>query len=441
MKFSEKIRRTFIVVLLITLVASGITSSLVFNRSLNSFLLSQRKKEFNQISKEIEQVVQNQESLTDYSLDSYAKNKGINITFYISENNYMKKYIGINEDRNNGLNLVAEKYPLLNQNDQNIGYLEISYIEDIFEYDQSTRDFYINMVRNYSIIFIIALLLAYIVTIYINKSLSDSIVDIKEKTKKIRDKHYDLKPIKYDIYELDELSDDIRYLAKSLSLQEQYRSDYARDIAHELRTPITNLLLHLEGIQDEIIEADKSTIELLLSEVKRINVMIDNLEISFNKSEDITTLNLEELDITKLVDNVANSFIPLMNEKNINLDKKYEKSIIYNTDKNKMTQILSNIISNAIKAVDINGKISLSIDNFQNRIVIIITDNGIGMSQKEVEQIFDRFYRVDSVRNTKINGHGLGLSITKNFLDLLGYNITVNSTPNIGSEFIITMNK
>ena len=223
-------------------------------------------------------------------------------------------------------------------------------------------------------------------------------------------------------------------------MQEQYRSDYARDIAHELRTPITNLLLHLEGIHDEIIEADKDTIDLLLSEVKRINIMIDNLETSFNKSEEIMTLDIEEIDLSELVTTVSSSFLPLMNEKNIKLEKHYEDNNMIETDKNKMTQILMNIISNAIKAIEDEGLIEISIDSFSNRYVIRISDNGIGMDDDEISQIFDRFYRVDNVRNTKVSGHGLGLSITKNFLDLLGYNISVNSTPKKGSEFIITIN-
>lgn len=441
MRFSERIKRSFIVVLVILLLATGISSSILFNNSLNNFLINQRRKEFNQIAKDIQKLVRSKDTLTDYSLENYAKNKNINITYFLKrDKEYFRHYIGINAEKNNNINLVSEKYILVNDEEKEIGYLKISYVEDVFEYDQSSKEFYTNMIRNYAFIFILTLILAYWATIYINKSLNNSIVDIKEKTKKIRNKNYNLTPVKYNIYELDELSDDINFLAKSLNMQEQYRSDYARDIAHELRTPITNLLLHLEGIHDEIIEADKTTIDLLLSEVKRINVMIDNLETSFNKTEELVSINIEEINLSDLVTNVSNSFLPLMNEKNIKLEKHYNDNIIIETDKNKMTQILINIISNAIKAIEHNGLIEISIESFSNRHVIRISDNGIGMDTDEISQIFDRFYRVDNVRNTKVSGHGLGLSITKNFIDLLGYNISVNSTPKKGSEFIITIN-
>lgn len=441
MRFSERIKRSFIVLLVILLLATGISSSILFNNSLNNFLINQRRKEFNQIAKDIQKLVRSKDTLTDYSLENYAKNKNINITYFLKrDKEYFRHYIGINAEKNNNINLVSEKYILVNDEEKEIGYLKISYVEDVFEYDQSSKEFYTNMIRNYAFIFILTLILAYWATIYINKSLNNSIVDIKEKTKKIRNKNYNLTPVKYNIYELDELSDDINFLAKSLNMQEQYRSDYARDIAHELRTPITNLLLHLEGIHDEIIEADKTTIDLLLSEVKRINVMIDNLETSFNKTEELVSINIEEINLSDLVTNVSNSFLPLMNEKNIKLEKHYNDNIIIETDKNKMTQILINIISNAIKAIEYNGLIEISIESFSNRHVIRISDNGIGMDTDEISQIFDRFYRVDNVRNTKVSGHGLGLSITKNFIDLLGYNISVNSTPKKGSEFIITIN-
>lgn len=442
MKLSQRLNRTFILLLILVISSSALTSIFTFSNSLMNYIHRQREIQFTNISSDLVNIARRENGLSNILLKNYVAENNILLKYYNNENQLISEFNGIeNFLKYNEKSFATKRYALRDLENNNIGYLEISYIDNVYEYDESIKHFQIEIIQKYALIFIVSMIITSILIILFSKTVTDPITKIQDQTNQIRKRNYVNINKQFNVYELDQLSSNINYLSNTLRMQENYRADYARDIAHELRTPMTNLLLHLEGIRDDIIEPNEETINLLISEIKRLNSMIDNLEISFNNSEEMSKLDLEDIKLTELIENVASSFSPLMDEKNIKLIQKYDKDVIINTDKTKLTQILSNILSNAIKAVntDGTGEISIIHKSFKNREVIRISDNGIGISKHDIEHIFDRFYRVDSARNTKAGGHGLGLSITKNYIDLLNYNITVSSTEGEGTEFVITI--
>lgn len=440
MKLSSKLNKYFIILLVITIFVSAITSIFIFGNSFERFANIERKQKFDLLSEDLNHITQLEDGLNPSILQRYADTEEIYIKVYNYDRILLFEHDGINPaTRNKNVKFLNAKYNLVNELNIPIGYLEIEYADNIFEYDENIYLFRREMIRNFTIIFIILMVVGSICILFVSKMITEPITYIKNQANQIRSRNYNIKRKEFDIYELDELSTDISYLATSLSLQEKFRSDYAHDIAHELRTPVTNLMLHLDGIKDEIIQPDKPTIDLLLSEIKRLSSMIDNLESTFNSSNSITELELTKIDIKNLLETISASFLPLMHENNIELETNFVDNIIIETDVNKLKQIISNILSNAIKAIENGGKIKLTHRNFKNRDVISIEDNGIGISKDNLEHIFERFYRVDNVRNTKVSGHGLGLSIAKTYIDLLGYNLSVNSELGKGTEFIITI--
>lgn len=440
MKLSSKLSKGIIILLLVVILISMISTIYLFNNSLKRFVEIERKNLFDQITSDLEDFSRN-EQLSPLILENYSINEELLIKYYDINGNLLYEFNGLSKNKNySNDELVTLKIDLLNPYGINIGVLTIQYLENIFEYDESIKDFQVEIFRNYTFIFLLSLAIGSLFVIILSKRVTGPINDIKNITNQLRLKKYNIEEKNYDIYELDELNSNIKFLADTLKNQDKVRVDYAKDISHELRTPLTNLLLHLEGIKDEVIEADEQTINLLLDETKRLNKMIDNLESSFINNEKILELNINKVNLNELLKNIANSFIPKFNEKNIDFNLELDSVTTINTDANKLTQIISNLITNAIKAVNKNGKIILKHKSFKNREVISVTDNGIGIKKEDIEHIFDRFYRVDNVRNTKVSGHGLGLSITKTYIDLLGYNISVNSDLGKGSEFIITIN-
>lgn len=440
MKLSSKLNRGMIILLILIILASLFTSLYVLKSSFGTFIQIERDKSFEQISSDLKRFAQSESGLNPLILENYAQNEKLLIELYTNKNQLISRYDGIgNLDKYNKKDLLEIKIDLLDQYGSPIGYLKINYIADIFSYDEGLTNFQKEIVRNHTLIFVVFLLLGSIFVLLYSKIITDPITDIKRKTRELRKGNFNLKETNYNVFELDELSTDINFLAKTLSQQESRRMDYAHDIAHELRTPITNLLLHLEGIKDKVIDADEQTINTLLTETRRLSMMIDKLEDSFNQNNESEEIKLEKIELESLIEDITNSFIPLIKEKDIHFTQVLGSKSYIETDPTKLKQILSNLISNAIKAVDYGGNINISHDKLVNRDIIIIRDNGVGMDQESLSHIFDRFYRVDSARNREVGGHGLGLAISKSYADLLGYNIGVNSEPGKGSEFILTI--
>lgn len=440
MKLSQKLNRTFIFILILLIFASAFTAIFTFNNSLFNFIQTQRQKEFDTISKDIVKIVELESGISNVLLENYVAENNISIKYYNNDDKLISQFNGIKNYKDYSENSFAtQKFILKDSLGNKVGYLVISYIDNIYEYDNSIKEFRKEIIEKYAIIFIVTMIITTVLIVIFSRSVTNPITEIQAQTKKIRQGDFEKSGHRYNIYELDQLSADIDYLSTTLEMQDNFRSDYARDIAHELRTPMTNLLLHLEGIRDEIIEADEDTINLLISEIQRLNRMIDDLEVSFNNTKENSKLNLEKASLNEILTNVTSSFAPLIDEKNIKLIKSFDKDNIIETDKMKLTQIFSNILSNAIKAVDENGEISIIHKSYKNRDVIRISDNGVGMNKENMKHIFERFYRIDDARNTKQSGSGLGLAITKNYADLLNYRISVSSNEGEGTEFVITI--
>lgn len=441
MKLSNRILYYFIIAISIVIIISVITSSLAFKTSLESYLESTVNEEFQSIAEEISIIYSRRQMLKSEDLAYYANDKSINIRVLNNDKKVLAEFIGIAETDYPNKTLIKQNFNVKDSQDNTKAIIEISYLEDLTLYNNSITNFLDTMVRSYAIIIIISILLGVLLMIYFSRKIVKPISEMNEFTKNLKKGEYGRLENKYNTYEIDELSTNLNYLADTLSLEEENRLNYAQDIAHELRTPITNILLHLEGIRDDVIEADRDTITMLIDEVNRLNGMINHLHLSFRSTDDANKLVFEDIEINETISNITASFKPKFDEKNIELSLDLPNEIHHKLDKEKFIQVINNLLSNAIKAVDDGGKIAIKTNEYKNRIVISVKDNGIGIDKKDLDNIFERFYRVDSDRNRKTGGSGLGLAITKGFIEMQGGNITVNSTKNKGSEFIITFPK
>ena len=438
MKLSNKILQYFAIAIIIVLLVTGISTSIAFRSALSSYLSANVEEEFNNKANELSSLYSVKNSINSSQLAQYAKNQKINIRLFDINKELVAEFYGINNVENNQNKLLSKNFDLEDVNGNKLGIIELSYLENLYLYNNSITMFYRSLTTTYAIIIVLAILSALLMMSYFSSKLVKPISEMNNFTQEIKKGNYTSIKDDYNIYEIDELSRNLNYLSNTLSLQENHRLSYAQDIAHELRTPLTNLLLHLEGIRDEIIQADPKTIELLISEVNRLNKMVNNLHLSFDKRNETGELKMENANISSILDQTISSFKPKLDEKNITLSKAYKENINLQIDIDKFSQVINNLISNAIKAVENNGQIKIKIDQYPNRTVLSIADNGIGISEKDIKHIFERFFRVDSARNRTTGGHGLGLAIVKSNIELMGGNITVNSKENRGTEFIIT---
>ena len=441
MKLWNKLLIYFYIVIIFVLGLTAILNSLTFQKTIDEYLASQVESKFEELTKNISILYAISPNVTSDDLAFHFSGEPVNIEVYDNTDTMFASYHGVNSIRNKNTGLLKKDYDLINSQGVKIGFIVITYVEDLTQYNQSINSFNKNVSRNYGIIILISMLLGLLIVFFIAKRISKPINKLNEFTNELKKGNYASVDSESNTFEIDELTRNLNFLSHSLSNQENFRSNYAQDISHELRTPLTNLLLHLEGIRDQIIDADDETVNMLISEVNRLNTMVNNLQISFNKAEKSLELNLENHKIDELIQFSVDTFKPKLNEKNISMNLELDDNIIIPVDKGKFIQVINNLISNAIKASNENSSIYITSKEYKNRYVIIVKDNGVGISKDDLDKIFDRFYRVDTARNRVTGGHGLGLTITKNYVELMGGKINVNSNLGKGSEFIITFLK
>lgn len=231
----------------------------------------------------------------------------------------------------------------------------------------------------------------------------------------------------------------------TLKLQEEFRRDYIGNISHELKTPLFTVQGYILTLLDGAME-DKQIRKKYLSRAQkgmdRLIYIVNELD-TINKIETGTlNMNFQAFNIIEVVQNVFDILEIEANTKNIILmfDMKYVSPIIVYADKDKIQQVLINLITNSIKYGIHNGTTEVSIEQITDKKVLIrVIDNGIGIEQKNISRIFERFYRVDKSGARKEGGSGLGLAIVKHIIEAHNEQIYVESKIGKGSEFSFTL--
>ncbi|WP_306485495.1 cell wall metabolism sensor histidine kinase WalK [Anaerococcus sp.] len=370
-------------------------------------------------------------------LDDLSKQQNVNIKYYDADGNLIKYIHSLKADDPD--HIKSKSYNVFNADKKReAGKIIVEYSVDYTTVNRLQDDF------RQAVIYAItsSLIIGFLLAIILSTNISKPIVEMNDFTVKIKEGIYEsLDDEESDIREISNLQNNINFLSKSLKRQEDIRMRYAQDISHELRTPLTNLKLYIEALDDGVMEFDETTVQSLNGEINRLQVLIDGLKDSFNESVEMGKLNLEEVNISDMLNEIANGFMANFINRNISLSKEIEPDIFLVTDRNKLLQVIQNILTNAIKAIGRDGNIKIKLSEYKQKVFIEITDDGIGIDSDKLDMIFERFYRIDDSRNTKTNGVGLGLAISKNFVEALNGKIDVKSKINEGTSFILSFSK
>lgn len=234
---------------------------------------------------------------------------------------------------------------------------------------------------------------------------------------------------------------------ETLKVRENYRREFIGNISHELKTP----LFTVQGYILTLLEGDIKDKVLLKKYLNRANKGVDRLLYIVKDLDMITRfeagdLNLEKVDfnIIEVIRNVFDMLEFKSAKKNISLtlDNDYKEPIMVFADRDKIQQVLSNLIVNSIKYGKNFGTTEISVEPLvRNKIIVRITDNGEGIERNHIPRLFERFYRVDKSGSRKEGGSGLGLSIVKHIIEAHNEKIYVESQIGIGSEFSFTLEK
>lgn len=242
---------------------------------------------------------------------------------------------------------------------------------------------------------------------------------------------------------INEQKETLEKQAQKLLELDQIKSNFFANISHEFRTPLTLIKGQLENVLGMVKEESiKKKINIAFNNSNRLNRLINQiLDLSKMESGKIK-LELQEIDIIQMLKTRIASFESLAdkNKISISLDNKIEKCFL-NVDKERIEEVIDNLLSNALKFTGQNGSIIISFNiekaEFTNNAVISISDTGIGISEEKLTSIFDRFFQADGSSTKQFEGSGLGLAIVKELIELHGGSISVESKLNVGTTFKI----
>ena len=232
---------------------------------------------------------------------------------------------------------------------------------------------------------------------------------------------------------------------RQMKQDENYRREFIGNVSHELKTPIFNIQGYVQtlldgGLQDDTINmkylkrADKS--------VERMINIVEDLEVISRLETEQSELDIQTFDINKLVEEVFDQLEMRANEMKISLQLNNQSNSSKTLgDKDKIQQVLINLVSNSIKYGKKGGKTIIRILDMDDNILVEVADNGIGIDQVSLSRLFERFYRVDKNRSREIGGTGLGLAIVKHILEGHNQTISVRSTKGVGSTFSFILEK
>ena len=238
--------------------------------------------------------------------------------------------------------------------------------------------------------------------------------------------------------ELSELGNAVNHMAESLDNQEMLRRRLTSDVAHELRTPVANVSSNIEAIIEGALEPTDERLSSCYNELERITGIITELEKLRQIEGENMILHIGHVDIYELAKEVKLIFENEMSKKNIRCDIIGEHIDVC-VDKDKMSQVLNNLISNAVKYTDNYGNIQITVIQENENVVITVKDNGCGIDDNDIPYIFERFYRTDKSRNRSTGGAVIGLTITRAIVQLHGGTIHVESKKGVGSLFKVTI--
>ena len=225
-----------------------------------------------------------------------------------------------------------------------------------------------------------------------------------------------------------------------------YRKEFVGNVAHELKTPLFSVQGYISNLLDGAMD-DKELLKKYLKRaeksVDRLTFIIKDLDLITQLESSTLKLKVTSFDIIKLTEEIIEDLEISASKRNIKIifNKNYDKQILVEADKNRIEQVITNLVSNSINYGSEKGTTEISFESNVEKIIVKVNDNGEGITEENMPRLFQRFFRVDVSRSRSQGGSGLGLAIVKHIIDAHNENIYVQSTIGVGSEFSFSLKK
>lgn len=448
---------SIVIIIIVTLLTVAI-SKFYFDKKFGDYIMIKNQNTVQNILMELsEQYSDNKWDYKGMEKISYnALDKGIIVALYDKEDKEIMNIEKNSKDKcNRIMNFIKSSmegkygsttsqfepvyYPLIKSGEK-IGEVRVKFYGPIF-YMQNELVF-MDIVNKIILgIGVLLILASTVIGFIISRSITRPINKLMTKAKYISKGEYDKKiEINTDILEINDLINSINNLSQSIKEQENIRKRLTGDISHELKTPLTNIQSHLEAMIDGIWEPTEERLLSVKEEAERLSSLVSDMQ-KLNKYDEASIkLKKDNVNISDIICFVIFQFSNLAKSKNIKIE--YEKkNINLYCDKDKITQALVNILSNAIRYSNEGSTIFIEERLKDNKVIISIEDQGIGISEEDLKYVFERFYRADKSRTRATGGTGIGLTIVKSIVSSHGGEVKLESKLGEGSKFTIILPK
>lgn len=290
----------------------------------------------------------------------------------------------------------------------------------------------------------IVIILSAVMSILVSNMLNKPILKITNKAKAMAKGNYEPDEEVYNIKELDELTTTLNYAKSEIKNTDELRKDLMANVSHDLKTPLTMIKAYAEMARD-INYNNKAkrneNLSVIIQEADRLNVLVNDIlnlsKLENNKDE----LTMEDYDIVDEIKSILNRYQIIKETENYKLLLNAPEIAVVHADKNKINQVLYNLINNAINYTGEDLTVKINVTESKNNYLIEVIDSGKGIDKKELNQIWTKYYKNEKNHKRNVVGTGLGLSIVQNILVKHNFKYGVESTKNKGTKFYFYISK
>jgi signal transduction histidine kinase len=275
--------------------------------------------------------------------------------------------------------------------------------------------------------------LALILGIFLSRTLTRPIRELTDATHSVAEGNLGLQVSVHSRDELGALAASFNKMSTDLARSTDARKQMTADIAHELRTPLSLILGHAEAVHDGVLPPSRENFEIIREEAIRLEHLVDDLRILSLADAGELSINLQEVSPEKLLNDIQAMYLHIARQRNVKIQPDVASELpMLNIDPGRMTQVLTNILDNALRHTPESGRITLSARKVQAGVELSVQDSGPGIEGEDVNRIFQRFYRTDASRHRDEGGSGLGLAIAKSIVLAHNGQIWAESAPGKG---------
>ena len=288
---------------------------------------------------------------------------------------------------------------------------------------------------------LVAAVAAILVSVALSVRLSRPIGRLAQASRRIASGHYAERVAVTSTDEIGELAESFNTMAGALEATERRRLELVGDVAHELRTPLATLDGYLEGLEDGIIDPAPSTWSILRGETTRLSRLVNDLQELWRAEARQLPLSLGELDAGQVIRSAEERFRTLALEHDLRVRAEVEPGpLVVRADGERLEQVVDNFVSNALRYSPPGSEVALVARRRGAEVQISVTDQGPGLTADQLEQVFERFYRVDPSRSRVLGGSGIGLAIARALAEAMGGRVEAESGgPGQGSTFRVML--